>query len=116
MYRRLQAAALKAHQAGVKVVAATDTSYQPGSVVRVQHEVEELVRAGLPPMVAIQSATTTAAELLGIEERTGLIQVGMEADFIVVDLNPLDDIVALQDVVVVVTNGRVAINHLEMGP
>ena len=46
----------------------------------------------------------------------GLIQVGMEADFIVVDLNPLDDIVALQDVVVVVTNGRVAINHLEMGP
>ena len=40
----------------------------------------------------------------------------MEADFIVVDLNPLDDIVALQDVVVVVTNGRVAINHLEMGP
>ena len=116
MYERLLANALKAHEAGVKVVAATDTGYSPGSVVRMQHEVEELVRAGLPPMVAIQSATTTAAELLGIEERTGSIRAGMEADLIVVDQNPLDNIIALQDVVIVITDGRVAINHLETSP
>ena len=47
-----------------------------------------------------------------LESRTGAVEPGLEADLIVVQGNPLEDIVALQDVVVVISNGRVAMNRL----
>ncbi len=46
---------------------------------------------------------------------TGAIEPGLEADLIVVPGNPLEDIVALQDVVVVISNGRVAMKRLPFG-
>jgi imidazolonepropionase-like amidohydrolase len=66
----------------------------------------------MSPLEAIQSATLVAAELFRIENRTGAVEPGLEADLIVVQGNPLEDIVALQDVVVVISNGRVAMNRL----
>ena len=63
-------------------------------------------------MEAIQAATRVAAELAGIEDRTGSIQQGLEADLIVVDQNPLDDILSLQDVLLVVNNGKVVLDRL----
>jgi imidazolonepropionase-like amidohydrolase len=53
-----------------------------------------------------------AAECLGIARRTGAIKPGLEADLIVVERDPLADIVNLQDVLVVINNGRVAMNRL----
>jgi imidazolonepropionase-like amidohydrolase len=50
--------------------------------------------------------------MLGIADRAGVVRPGLEADLIVIDANPLDDIVALQDVLVVISNGRVAVNRL----
>ncbi len=38
-----------------------------------------------------------------------------EADLIVVGTNPLEDITALEDVQVVISNGRVALNRLRFG-
>ncbi len=55
-----------------------------------------------------------AAELAGIEDRTGSIQQGLEADLIVVDQNPLDNILSLQDVLMVVNNGKVVHDPLEL--
>jgi imidazolonepropionase-like amidohydrolase len=42
----------------------------------------------------------------------GTIKAGMEADLIVIDRNPLSDITALQDVLLVINNGKVAMNRL----
>jgi imidazolonepropionase-like amidohydrolase len=71
-----------------------------------------LVGTGVIPQEALQAATTTAAEMLRMEERTGRVAEGLEADLVVVDRNPLVDITNEQDVLVVVSNGQVALNRL----
>ena len=108
MLPRLRETATTAHELGVKIVAATDTGYGPGSVIRISHELQELVAIGMTPLEALQAATTVAAELFGIGDRTGRLQEGYEADLVVVERNPLEDIDAMQDVLLVVSNGQVA--------
>ena len=63
-------------------------------------------------MAALQAATSVAAECFGLAQRTGAIKAGLEADLIVIERNPLDQIGNLQDVLMVINNGRVAINRL----
>ena len=66
-----------------------------------------MVEAGMSPMEAILSATSTAAEFLGIAETRGSIEVGKRADIIAVPGNPLDDIELLQQVSFVMKEGAV---------
>ena len=113
MLPRLREMAGVAYRLGVPMVAATDTGYGPQSVLRLSHELIELVGVGLSPMEAIRAATTTAAELLGIGDRTGRVAAGFEADLLVLERNPLDDIGAYQDVLFVMANGRIVRNRLE---
>ncbi|NUP55264.1 MAG: hypothetical protein HOQ19_05510, partial [Gemmatimonadaceae bacterium] len=47
-----------------------------------------------------------------VDDRTGDVRAGHEADLIVVPDDPLADVRTLQDVLVVVSNGRVAFNRL----
>ncbi len=108
MQDRLREIVATAHRLGVPVVASTDTGYGPGSTVRIGHELEELVGIGLSPLEALRSATAVAAELFGISERTGRLAVGLEGDLVVTERNPLEDIRALQDPLLVVSDGRVA--------
>lgn len=115
MLPRVREMAALAHQLGVPVIGATDTGYGPGSIVRIPHELMELVAAGLTPLQALQSATSVPAAMLGIGDRTGRIAVGYEADLIVVERNPLADIANLQDVLIIVSNGRVISNRLGLG-
>ena len=112
MLPRVRDMAARAHRAGVKVVAATDTGYGPESVVRMSHEMEEQVGIGMTPLQAIQAATVVAAEMLRVSDRTGRIAQGLDADLIVVERNPLEDIRAMQDVLLVVNNGKVVLNRL----
>lgn len=112
MLPRVRETSSFAWKLGVRLVAGTDTGYGPASVRRVPHEVMELVQVGMPPMDAIKSATSTSAECLGVQGRTGAIKPGMEADLIVIDRNPLSDITALQDVLLVINNGKVVVNRL----
>jgi predicted amidohydrolase YtcJ len=58
-------------------------------------------------------ATSVAAECVGVEKRTGAVARGLEAGFTVVDRDPLADITALQDVVLVVNKGKVIVNRLQ---
>ena len=67
-------------------------------------------------MDAIKAATSMSAEALGIDKRTGSIQVGYEADLVVVDRNPLADIRHVADVLLVLNNGRIALNRLDVTP
>lgn len=112
MLPRLEKTVQRAQQIGVKLVTGADTGYGPESVTRVAHEVANFVRLGMTPLEALQSATTVAAELFGIEDETGRIERGLEADIIVVPENPLENIVALQDVLLVISNGRIGLKRL----
>jgi len=89
-----------AYDMGVKVAMGTDYSGAPmlphGRNAR---ELELLVDIGFTPMDAIVSSTKIAAEALGVAvaKETGTLEAGKNADLIVVEGNPIDDIRILQD-------------------
>jgi imidazolonepropionase-like amidohydrolase len=112
MYPQIKQTVRAANELGVKIVAGTDSAYRSNSTLRMSQELLELVEIGLTPLEAIQSATTAAAELLQIEDRTGRIVVGHEADLIIMDGNPLEDISALHDLLMVVNNGKIVLDRL----
>jgi imidazolonepropionase-like amidohydrolase len=115
MLPRLRDAIARAHKAGVKVVAGSDTGYGPASVGRLSIEVVNLHEAGLPPLAALQAATITNAQMLGRDTQIGRVAAGFEADMIVVERNPLEHLTTLQDPLLVVSNGRVAVDRLNFG-
>lgn len=112
MLPRAREAARHARQMGVRVIAGSDSGYTPDDPHRITDEMFELVGIGMSPMEAIQAATSTSAECLGISKRTGSIRPGLEADLIVLDQNPLADINAVRDVLLVVNDGKIAFDHL----
>jgi imidazolonepropionase-like amidohydrolase len=70
------------------------------------HEaVELLVKAGFTPLEVIRIATLNGATFLGIQDRTGSIQAGKEADLLIVRGNPAERIEDIEDVEMVFTNG-----------
>lgn len=103
---RLRDAARRAHRMGLSVIAGTDNGAGIGN------EIIELVGIGMTPLEAIQAATSKCAEVLGISKRTGSVRPGMEADLIVLDANPLEDIKTVKNVVLVVNDGQIAANRL----
>jgi imidazolonepropionase-like amidohydrolase len=85
----------RAMAAGVKVVAGTDAGghgHPPNAM-----ELQCMVKAGLTPMQAIRTATSVAAECLGLEREIGTVEKGKRADLVVVDGDPLRDIGVLVD-------------------
>jgi imidazolonepropionase-like amidohydrolase len=115
MAPRIEDTIRRAHAMGVRIATGADTDYGAEGVTRISHEVMRFRALGLTPVQALTSATSGAAELLGIGDRTGRVAEGLEADLIVLEGNPLDDAAWLQDVLVVITNGRVALNRLPFG-
>jgi imidazolonepropionase-like amidohydrolase len=90
----------------LKMVFGTDAV--AGSHGRNFQELEYRVReGGQKPMDAIVSATSLAAESLGLGDRTGSIAPGYDADLIAVDGDPLADIGALERVSFVMKSGRI---------
>jgi imidazolonepropionase-like amidohydrolase len=108
----LKAAIGRAKAVNVKIAAGSDTSYGPRSVTTVAREVVMLTEAGLSPVEALQAATITNAALLSREKQIGQLVAGFDADLIVVGTNPLQDIRAVLDPLVVVSNGRMAVDRL----
>jgi imidazolonepropionase-like amidohydrolase len=112
MLPRMKDTIQRASKMGVRIVTGADTSYGPASVTRISQEVSNLVEAGLSPLEAIQSATIVAADCLLLAKATGVLDVGFDADVIAVEKNPLEAVTGLQDVLLVISNGRVALNRL----
>jgi imidazolonepropionase-like amidohydrolase len=102
----------RANKFGVKIVAGSDTGYGPNSIARVSREIGMLVEAGLTPLQALQAATITNAEMLRLEKQIGVVATGFEADVLVVDANPLDNVRTLLDPLLVISNGRLALDRL----
>jgi len=115
MLPRIEDTFKRALEMGIPMVTGADTSYGPESIARITMEVVNFVELGMTPLAAIQSGTVTAAELLQIDDRTGVLEPGMEADLIVVSGNPLEDIRTIQDIIMVLSNGRVGLNRLPFG-
>jgi imidazolonepropionase-like amidohydrolase len=66
-----------------------------------------MVKYGMTPMQAIQSATVNAADLIGHPELFGSIAAGKSADIIAVNGDPLADIHELEHVPFVMKEGKV---------
>ena len=112
MLPRLRETVQRAVKLGVKIVTGADTGYGPTSQTRISHEVAAFVDMGMPPLQALQSATSGAAEMLALGSRVGAIESGLEADLVVVERNPLQQVSTLDDPLLVVSNGRVVVNRL----
>jgi len=113
MLPRLRDAIVRAHKAGVKIVTGSDTGYGPNSLTRIGQEATHFVEMGFTPLEALQSATLVNAEMLRLEKSIGVVERGYEADLIATEKNPLENITAIQDPVLVISNGRVAIDRLQ---
>ena len=98
---------LRAWIAGVPLVMGTDSGnpmvfHGPS----LHHELQLWVQAGIPVTVALQAATVNAAKLLGAANHIGAIRPGMDADLLLVDGNPLQDIAATERISLVVFKGE----------
>jgi imidazolonepropionase-like amidohydrolase len=58
-------------------------------------ELEMLREAGFHPLEVIRAATLNGAEALGIDDQTGSIEIGKDADFVIVEENPLENLKVL---------------------
>lgn len=101
----------RALELGVTILTATDTQYGPNTNVRVYREMTHFVEMGMTPLQALQSATIRSAEVYGIRDRTGAIEVGLEADLVSVDGNPVEDIYATHEPMFVMSNGRIVFHR-----
>lgn len=92
---------------GVALLAGTDAPnpyIYPG--FSLHDELALLVEAGLSPAAVLKMATFDAVRFLGKEKELGLIKKGMLADLVLLNANPLQDIVNTKKIYAVIANGR----------
>jgi imidazolonepropionase-like amidohydrolase len=95
------------HKAGVRLLAGSDSLDPyvfPGDSLH--HELELLVRAGLPPADALRAATLGAAEFFGLESELGTIEEGKRGDLVLLEANPLENISNTRRIAAIIQNGR----------
>jgi hypothetical protein len=95
-------------EAGVRLLAGTDTPQPfifPG--FSLHDELALLVKSGLTPLEALQTATINPAEFFGMQGALGTVEKGMIADLVLLDANPLTDIANTRRINTVIANGRV---------
>lgn len=95
----------KAFEKGVLIAFGTDAGVSPhGDNAK---EFAYMNEAGMPILDALQSATLTNANLLGMSEELGQLKVGFIADVIAVEVNPLEDVKTLENVFFVMKDGKI---------
>ena len=71
------------------------------------HEMALLAEAGVPPLDIIRAGTWENARFFRIEDRLGSLEAGKQADLLIVEGNPVEDIQAIRNIHTVIQNGRV---------
>ena len=99
-------AILDMENAGVSVLAGTDSSLVPYGI-SLHYELEIEVAAGLTPFQALQTATVNPAQLLNASGDLGTVEAGKLADMVVVEGDPLLDIRNARRVRKVIRGGEV---------
>ena len=100
----------KALKAGCKIAYGTDAGVYPHGWNGKQFY--HMVKWGMTPMQAIQSATTSAAELLGWTGKVGRIAPGHYADIVAVKADPLANVTVLEHIDFVMKGGEIYKNAL----
>jgi imidazolonepropionase-like amidohydrolase len=111
-YDRLVGRVLKS---GVRFAAGSDMCWHYPGKTRGEASVAALLnlrQAGLPALDVIRAITTTAAEMLGWQDRVGAVEAGKFADLIAVSGDPLADVTELERVRFVMKDGRIVRNDL----
>jgi imidazolonepropionase-like amidohydrolase len=112
MVARLEQTIREAHKLGVRFATGADSYYDQMSINTISLEAMYLNQFGLSNFEALQAATVSSAELLRVQDLTGRVEPGFEADLILLPANPLQDIMALQDILLVISNGQVALKRI----
>lgn len=95
------------HEAGVQLLVGTDApepQVAPGASLH--HEMEFLVEAGMPAREVLSAATLENARILKEEESRGAVEAGLEADLVLLEADPLEDIRNTRRIRTVVRAGR----------
>jgi imidazolonepropionase-like amidohydrolase len=104
-YAILERSTAKLAKANAKITLGCDTGLEDYLFgFAEQLELESMARAGMTPMQVIVAATSRAAEYLKLD-KLGTLAVGKEADFLVLDANPLDDITNTQRISKIYVHG-----------
>jgi imidazolonepropionase-like amidohydrolase len=104
----------KAVKAGCKIAYGTDAGVYPHGWNGKQFY--HMVKWGMTPMQAIQSATTAAADLLGWNGKVGQLTPGAYADLVAVKGDPLADVTVLEKIDFVMKGGEIYKNTLTADP
>lgn len=72
----------------------------------IHRELQLWVAAGIPPAAALQAATYNAARLLHADQRIGLVREGYDANLLLIDGNPLQDISSTEHISAVIFRGE----------
>ena len=96
----------KLTEMGVRLIGGSDCGWGSYEFGDYQGEIMSMTELGLSPMQAILAATRDAAAALGILDSVGTIEPGKEADLLLVEGNPAEDISALRRVITVFQGGR----------
>lgn len=94
----------------VPLLAGSDLARQTGLIqpgIGLHRELEELVAIGLSPAEALRAATWLPAAALGREKESGGVAVGMAADLVLLEANPLEDIRNTREIAAVLLRGKV---------
>ena len=104
-YAILEQSLAKLNRAGARLILGADTGLEDHLFgMAEQLELEAMVDAGMTPAQAIVAATSRSAEYLGLKNK-GALRAGFDADFIVLEANPLDAITNTRRIARVVLNG-----------
>ena len=96
----------RALKGGVRIAFGTDVGGFDWKVDPAK-EFGYMVKWGMTPMQAIRAATSTASELLGMQDKIGTVEAGRFADIVAVPGDPLADITVLEKVDFVMKGGAV---------
>ncbi|HMI62741.1 MAG TPA: amidohydrolase family protein [Puia sp.] len=100
----------KMYAAGVNIVAGSDCGASNSFVypgTSLHEEIKLLVASGLTPAEGLSAATINGAKFMGVSNFYGSLQAGKCSDMILLDSDPLKDINAIDQVGLVVSNGKV---------
>jgi imidazolonepropionase-like amidohydrolase len=106
-YEALLAVTSRMHRDGVMMLAGTDAAGARLVGFSLHDELVEMVKAGMTPAEALQTATINPAKVLGKTGELGTVEAGKVADLVLLDANPLDHIENTQRIAAVVQSGKI---------